>query len=320
MLERELKLYIPGNSMAALKQRMATLNPQSHTLRATYYDTPDRALAHAKAALRVRLENDVWVQTLKMAGPDELSKIELNHNLSHQALELEKFKNGPAYPLIKSVARELQPRYQTCVARQTARVKVGESLVEIALDEGVIKAGNSELSISEIEFELISGPVDALFEIGEAWLTDFQLILELRSKSERGDALAKFCARESLDADMTPAEALARRPYRLNTMSLVHSVTMQDCYANSASAYLTQVIRNAAFLSGIDNIRASAGQQASYLALMRVGMRRLRSCRRLFRPWMTHSEKNLAKSYATIFPNLERHATTIFYCWRFSPN
>ena len=79
VLERELKLYIPRDAMPALTEHVAKLKPQRQTLHAIYYDTAERDLALKKAALRIRLEGDKWVQTVKMAGPDELSKIELNH-------------------------------------------------------------------------------------------------------------------------------------------------------------------------------------------------------------------------------------------------
>lgn len=304
MLERELKLFIPRSALTGLKEKMAGLHPQTVNLHASYYDTPERTLAHKKAALRIRLEGDKWVQTLKMAGPDELSTIEINHRLPHPVLDLSHYQDGPAQSLFNDLTHPLTPRYETRVQRQTALVDVGTSQVELALDEGVIKAEGAELPISEIEFELISGDVEALFEIGETWLRQFNLLIELRSKSERGDSLAKKSLSGALGQHATPALALAHKPYQIKKRPFSPVTTMQACYADCSGTYLNQIIRNAAFLGGVDNIQPTVEQQAEYLSAMRVGMRRLRSCHRLFRPWMTRSEKKLSKTLRFYFSQL----------------
>lgn len=296
--------------MPAVKQRLARLHPENHTLHAIYYDTPDRDLARELAALRIRLENDKWVQTLKMAGPDELSKIEINHGLTKPELDLRKYRGQKAERLFKHISRHIKPRYETRVQRQTALLSIGSSTIEIALDEGEIIAGDARLAISEIEFELVSGDVAALFEVGESWLNEFQLLIELRSKSERGDVLAKKMLSGELNDYPNSAMALAQRSYKLPKHSFNTVDTMQACYVQSASLYLNQVIRNAAFLGGIDAIQPTIEQQAQYLTAMRVGMRRLRSCRRLFRQWMTADEKKLSRTlrgYFALFGDARDH-------------
>ncbi len=45
-------------------------------LQAKYYDTPDRLLAKNGMALRLRKENDLWVQTFKAAGQSHLHRVE----------------------------------------------------------------------------------------------------------------------------------------------------------------------------------------------------------------------------------------------------
>ena len=203
--------------------------------------------------------------------------------------------------MFKKLGHALSARYETIVERHTALIHVGQSTIEIALDEGIIKAGHAELAIREIEFELVSGKVDALFEVGEIWLKQFGLIIELRSKSERGDALASKNAKGVLKNHSSSALALAHRAYRIQKRPFSAAQSMHACYAECATTYLSQTIRNAAFLAGIDDIQASATQQADYLTQMRVGMRRLRSVRRLFRPWMTPSEKHLSKALRHYF-------------------
>ena len=55
---------------------------------------------------------------------------------------------------------------------------------------GVLRAGSLELPISEIEFELKRGQLAAVFALGKKWQQAHGLILDARSKSERGDRLA----------------------------------------------------------------------------------------------------------------------------------
>ena len=48
-------------------------------------------------------------------------------------------------------------------------------------------------------------------------------------------------------------------------------------------------------LACAEDLQTPKSLQASYLSLLRVGMRRLRSCRQLFKPWLSPAEKNLAQ-------------------------
>lgn len=310
MLERELKLHIPQSQQAAVKKAVTLIGSQPPLrLAAQYFDTAQRCLARQAAALRLRLEGDQWVQTLKMRGPDELSHVEYNHLRPEPHLDLSLYADTDAAPLFENLVAPLEIRYQTDVQRTLAVLKQDQSEIEVALDLGVIKAKGAELPLSEIEFELKSGDMAAVFQVAAKWLKRFELIIELRSKSERGDQLYQYML-----AHPTPIKgaaaglALAQKPYRLPPSSAAPDQLVPDLYTKGASDFLSQVIRNTAFLAGIDGIRASKDLQASYLTLMRVGMRRLRSCRQLFKPWLTSTEIDLAQ-------NLREHYKE-FGLWR----
>lgn len=297
MLERELKLYVPTAQHAAVTQLMALIkNQSSQRLAAHYFDTAERELARQQVALRLRLEGEQWVQTLKLRAQDELSVIEFNHPRPEPILDLRLYHGTVAEPLFAALSNPLETRYQTEVLRTTAVLNHQGSDIEIAWDVGHIQAKNHTLPISEVEFELKSGAMEAIFELGAQWLEALPLIIELRSKSERGDALY-----ENTSADCAPltgaaaALAIASQPYRLGQIPAVTKIELSPLYHQSSQRFLTQIIRNAAFLAGIDEIQASEALQADYLTLMRVGMRRLRSCRQLFKPWLRKSEKKHAK-------------------------
>lgn len=293
MLERELKLYVPVAQQAAVAQAMALMqNQPAVSLAAHYFDTAQRDLARQQAALRLRLEGEQWVQTLKLRAQDELSVLEFNHLRAEPSLDLSLYENTAAQTVIQNLTQPLVLRYQTKVVRTTALVWHQGSEIEIAWDVGQIKAKNHSLPISEVEFELKSGQMAAVFDLGSQWLHALPLLLELRSKSERGDALYECSPTGS--AALHGAEAalaIAAQPYRIGQIPAPEHIDLISLYHQASQRFLAQIIRNAAFLAGIDEITAPSDLHASYLTLMRVGMRRLRSCRQLFKPWLHASEQ-----------------------------
>jgi len=62
--------------------------------------------------------------------------------------------------------------------------------IELALDEGEVRAGRRRLALCEIEFELVAGPPQALLALAGRWAARHGLLLDLRSKSELGHTLA----------------------------------------------------------------------------------------------------------------------------------
>ncbi|MGG4605470.1 CHAD domain-containing protein [Paenalcaligenes sp. Me131] len=299
VLERELKLYVPEQSRKGLLDQIAALNPSIQPLHAIYFDTPSRTLAKTRVALRLRLEGEQWIQTLKAAGPDELSKLEYNHVRPTPTLDLTLYDNLPAAAVVQQHAAQLAPRYETRIERHHVRMDCAGSIVEIALDNGVIQSGHVELPVNEIEFELIEGDVASIFQLGAQWMEQFGLIIDLRSKSERGDILAQV-----VNCGATSSEAVhdaLYQAYRLHTHAFPTIHNLQQGYVDSALLYLGQIIRNASLLAGIDGHDADEEQQATYLALMRVGMRRLRSCRRLFSPWMSTAEQAATREMRPFF-------------------
>lgn len=285
MLERELKLYIPVAQQAAVIAALKQLPSKQLHLAARYFDTPQRGLAQQGAALRLRLEEDQWVQTLKMRGGDALSNKEYNHLRPNATLDLSLYNDTPAAALFMQLDAPLAMRYQTDVQRTTALITTRQAEIELALDFGVIKAKAYSLPISEIEFELKKGDMAEVFNTALAWLKPFNLLLELRSKAERGDALY---------------EGRLENPSSLSLQNIPNQ-SLSESYITSASAFLQQTIRNAAFVGGIDGVRAPEKTQARYLMLMRVAIRRLRSCRQLFKPWLTTEEQQLAKQLRTYY-------------------
>ena len=288
MLEQEIKLHVPSASRPAVLAAMDTpARAQRIRLRAMYFDTPDRQLARQRAAIRLRLEGRRWIQTFKMAGKDALSRVELNHPRPRAELDLSVYAGTPAESVLAGLEDTLAVRYETDVRRVLRQVRLRTGVVELAYDTGLIRAGDLELPLYELEIERVSGRVEAIFTCADRWLRAHSLVLDVRSKAERGDALAgiaQLIADAPLDRQSSVRQdALARFAKPRNQ----RSVTL-DKYADADAALdvvtlecLDQIARNAVLATGLD-VPAGHDCEAEAVHQLRVGIRRLRSAWRLF--------------------------------------
>ena len=190
MAEQELKLHVPKEAHAGVEKDLLRGRVTRMRLQAFYFDTPDRDLVRAKIALRLRREGEQWVQTLKMPGENALSRIEINHDRPSPDLDLSVYAAEPFAAVLAKHAQALAICYETDVKRIFRQTRTDLGVIEIALDTGLLRAGSVELPISEIEFELKRGELRAIFALGKKWQQAHGLILDARSKSERGDRLA----------------------------------------------------------------------------------------------------------------------------------
>lgn len=293
VLERELKLYVPAKKQKAVERELTRRGATMIGLHAIYFDTAKRELALAGMALRLRLEGTQWMQTLKMPGPDEQSRIELNHERPQATLDLSLYEGTAVERLLRTLHAALLPRYETQIERLVLRHTSQDGTVELAYDTGLIKAGELSLPVSELELEYVAGKLSTLFDIGKQWLTGYGLIMDLRSKAERGDALANLalqatpCAETDAKTRQEPAQTHAptaslRKARKATRLMLSNDMSITQAYLACANDCLNQIVRNSAYLAGVDHVQADADQQVSYTHQARVGMRRLRSCWRFF--------------------------------------
>jgi triphosphatase len=156
----------------------------------------------------------------------------------------------------------LEERFSTDIRRSRRRVRsAGGGLVEVALDEGTIRAGAVKLPVLELEFELLRGPASALPALATRWTQRHRLWLDVRSKAERGGRLASGQALPPASKSVQPA----LRPGMDGGGAL---------RAMLASA-LDQVLANACEL-------ADAGATPEHLHQCRIGIRRMRCILRDF--------------------------------------
>ncbi|MCK9511367.1 MAG: CYTH and CHAD domain-containing protein [Pigmentiphaga sp.] len=303
MLEQELKLHLPATvRQAVAKQLMQQSGPRRMRLRAMYFDTADRQLGRQRAALRLRQEGRRWVQTFKMAGDDGFSRLELNHPRPGPELDLGVYADTPAADVIAKLEGELIVRYETDVMRLTRQVRVRAGVVELACDTGVVRAGGLEVALHELELELVRGRPEALFVVAGRWQRSHGLVLDLRSKAERGDKLADAWlatepdgpAKEEGEEDTEAAErrrqsawrhyALPRRQAGIRSEP---TDTAEQALRRITTECLEQIGRNGALITGNDGLPPSAEVLAEAVHQWRIGVRRLRSAWRLFRDLAT---------------------------------
>jgi inorganic triphosphatase YgiF len=137
-------------------------------------------------------------------------------------------------------------------------------VVELAFDQGALVADDRRWPLCELEFELKAGEPAALVALASRWVERFGLTLDVRTKAERGERLARGVRLG------TPVKA---RPLTLPEATDSHTalrLVLGNC--------LTQVLANA---SDIAHETDTAPEQ---LHQLRVGMRRLRTALRELGP------------------------------------
>ncbi|WP_417222298.1 CYTH and CHAD domain-containing protein [Achromobacter spanius] len=295
MSEQELKLHVPAATRQAVLKEVKQREATRIRLHAMYFDTPERELARARIAIRLRQEGPDWVQTLKMPGINAITRIELNHPRPGPVLDLSVYAGTEVEAALSAIKGELGLRYETDVLRQLRKVRTRYGTVELAYDTGILRAGALELPISELEFELVSGRPAAIFAVARGWQQRHSLVLDPRSKSERGDALAQLAerlaeedAKEGDDLEARRARAIAQfwAPRGASGVKLRDDMTAPQAPGRIAAGCLDQIARNAAVLAEVDTEGVYRAGNSEHVHQLRVGVRRLRSAWKLFEGWV----------------------------------
>ncbi|PJE44650.1 MAG: inorganic triphosphatase [Pseudomonas sp.] len=197
--ETEIKLRVSRETLAALRdhpllKKRNKSGWEQRELFNQYFDTPERDLAAAKVALRVRRDGEQLIQTLKTRGQSVAGLSERNEwdwNLAKAKLDLKKLDDScwPA-ALADLDKKQLMPIFTTDFIREKAEIAWGRGkakvVIEAALDLGKVIAGEGEEEICELELELRQGEPEALLELAAELAADLALMPCDISKAERG--------------------------------------------------------------------------------------------------------------------------------------
>jgi triphosphatase len=263
-MEIELKLALDPAFATRIKRHplLAGIKAERRMLHSIYFDTPDFALTRRRIALRLRRVGYHWVQTLKAAAPS------VGALSARPEWEAQVMGNTPDLVMLAPDARalladialdRLAPVFVSDVKRTTWQVAVAETTMEIALDQGEIRAGEALSPVSEIELELKSGTPEGLFEAALSLLQRVPLRIDSRSKSAIGFRLAG---------------ALKAAPVKATWPKLDPAQAAGTAWIALIEAALAQLVDN---LPGF----LEQPEEIEYLHQIRVALRRLLSLGRL---------------------------------------
>lgn len=187
--EFELKFQATEEILSAVKEKYGDF--RAIAMETTYYDTPDGALAARRITLRRRMENEISVCTVKTPLADG-SRGEWELEWTEPETMVEQLcKCGAPMELKWLTCGGIAP---VCGARFTRLAKIVEGdgwAVELALDRGLLVAGNRQEPLCELEVELKSGDDAAAIAFALGIAAEYGLQPQYRSKFHRAQKLAK---------------------------------------------------------------------------------------------------------------------------------
>jgi triphosphatase len=274
--EIELKLEVPPQELRRLKgwRTLSRKGAGEQDLASVYFDTPKHKLGRNGISLRIRRNGKKRLQTVKSQGADgSFRRGEWENEIKGDVPDLRKVQGTALEPLLtKKLKHRLLPVFETRVRRTVGPVRRNGSRIEVALDEGEIRAGRRSAPISEVELELKGGDVDEVFELARELGKHVSVKLALNSKSQRGYDL--------LDDKQIEAA-------RAEKIELRHGMSPVEAFLVIGRSILRHIAANESAVRKLD----SEGVHQ-----MRVGLRRLRGAMALFKRLLGDKQSERIKS------------------------
>ena len=171
--------------------------PETVRMKAAYFDTPDLTLIKHNIAFRIRSEGERTLATLKWRDDDDgigglYIRSEINIPISDKtcffapdpSIFKESLEGRDLLDIIDG--KPLENIIDMIFTRKRIRIDYGESILELALDEGVVVAGADSTQFRELEIEIYSGRKEDLLDTGNLIAKKYGLEPELKTKFARG--------------------------------------------------------------------------------------------------------------------------------------
>ncbi len=275
MIETELKITLDADGMARLRCHPSLaelrLEPRRRLrLLSIYCDTADHALGRAGMSLRLRRSGRRWVQTIKHASTAGGAGLFSHRETEVPAPGARLVLDGPdptgALKALSEASRDapLAPIFETRIDRMVERLVIpGLGVVELALDQGVVAAGDATVPILEAELELVEGDLRAVFALARRLFPTGPVAFSTANKAALGYAL---CRGEAKAEGPKVRQAGVLRFERTASVEEVARDVFRDCFA--------QISRNLVVVS------CSEAPEGPHQ--LRVGLRRLRTAFSVF--------------------------------------
>jgi inorganic triphosphatase YgiF len=242
----------------------------SQSLRSIYFDTPDHRLRALGIAFRLRWEGDRWLQTVQSGQAKERGvsdRLAADASVERPEPNLDIIADRRLRRRIaKAVAHSiLEPVFETVVERTTRRLQAAEGNLELALDEGVVRAGRAESNLCEAELELKSGSPQCLLHAAAHLFATAPVRLAAGSRADRGYGLAL--------GRMANGQTAAQRA----------ELPRLEC-DHTCSHALVLLVQSAAAQIAANRAAVLETEDPDAAHQLRIGLRRLRSVLLAFRP------------------------------------
>ena len=270
--ETELKLELSADAAETLLTSSLLGDPVSvDSLTSIYFDTPDQQVRRGGYSLRVRQVGEAHVQTVKATGSN-------NAIFARSEWEVPVAGNAPVIDYTTPLRAELDiegsdlvRQFSTFVKRHRWDVEEDGSKIEVALDTGLIAAGDRQMQIRELELELKDGKPSALFIVARKIEALVPIRIGVSAKAERGYRLVGEQA----------------SVYKADPVHLDRGLRVSASFQVIAEACLRHFRLNESIL--LDNANPLALHQA------RVALRRLRSAFSLYKAILVDPESERLK-------------------------
>ncbi len=282
--EIELALAVAPEAMAALRndpqvRALAIDRAKTKRLVSTYYDNDTLDLFRNDLVLRVRRIGRKYIQGIKQGRRTRAGmavRDELEWAVDSASPEWPVRAPGPfAEALGRAAARGLLRQvFETDIQRTSRRLALPDgSVVDLAIDQGTIRAGDRETAVSEIELELVSGDTKGIYDLALSLSERHALRLVPHSKGVRGYMLVHDLRQKSVSA---AAAALTPQMPVNEALSSVIAGCAEQAVANVPS-----------ILAGSDVVEG--------VHQMRVALRRFRAALTMFNTVTTREERSELK-------------------------
>jgi inorganic triphosphatase YgiF len=268
-VETELKLSLRREDLefirsSAFPDDLEIGPPTTETIVSTYFDTADGRLRENGLSLRLRRIDGCGEQTLKEG--EGLARGEVTVEYTADRPDLAAFPRSELAARARKLVRKhaLRPRFTVSVARTTRAVRSSAGdLIDLSVDLGELEADGRRLPISELELELKSGSPASLYDVARALVAGRAARPSPVSKAERGHRLLA-------GEGEGPTPAVAMEP----------DIPAEATVAEAAQALFRSCA--AQILANVEAVEASDDTEGPHQ--LRVGLRRLRTGLRVFRP------------------------------------